>query len=32
LFGVVEQTDAAPTSQVLAAVKETLTAVDAALR
>jgi photosystem II stability/assembly factor-like uncharacterized protein len=32
LFGIVEQTDAPPTSQVLAAVKETLAAVDAALR
>ncbi len=32
LFGVVEQTDAPPTSQVLAAVKEALAAVDAALR
>lgn len=32
LFSIVEQTDAAPTSQVISAVKETLAAVDAALR
>jgi len=32
LFAMVEQTDAAPTSQVMAAVKETLAAVDAAVR
>ncbi|HXG88009.1 MAG TPA: hypothetical protein VNJ02_06705 [Vicinamibacterales bacterium] len=32
LFGIVEQSDVAPTSQVRSAVTETLTAVDAALR
>jgi hypothetical protein len=32
LFGIIEQTDATPTTQVVAAVKETLAAVDAAVR
>jgi photosystem II stability/assembly factor-like uncharacterized protein len=32
LFGAVEQSDAAPASQVLSAVKETLAAVDAAIK
>jgi photosystem II stability/assembly factor-like uncharacterized protein len=32
LFSIVEQTDTAPTTQVLSAVKETLAAVNAALR
>ena len=32
LFGTVEQSDAAPASQVLSAVKETLAAVDAAVK
>ena len=32
LFGAVEQSDAPPTSQVLSAVKETLAAVDAAIK